>query len=63
MRHANVQTTMQYYVDLDVDDMADALWANHPAEGGERTAGNTGPESTEAVDCPDAVTASVGGTC
>jgi integrase len=31
MRHANVQTTMQYYVDLDVDEMADDLWASHPA--------------------------------
>ena len=31
MRHANVQTTMQYYVDLDVDEMADDLWTKHPA--------------------------------
>ena len=38
MRHANVQTTMQFYVDLDVDDMADDLWARHPA-----TAGGGGP--------------------
>ena len=22
---------MEYYVDLDVDEMADDLWANHPA--------------------------------
>ena len=35
MRHANVQTTMQYYVDLDVDEMADDLWAKHPATVGE----------------------------
>ena len=27
MRHANVPTTMQYYVDLAVDGMADDLWA------------------------------------
>jgi integrase len=31
MRHANVATTMQYYVDLAVDDMCDDLWAEHPA--------------------------------
>ncbi len=31
MRHASIQTTMGYYVDLDVDEMADDLWANHPA--------------------------------
>lgn len=31
MRHASIQTTMGYYVDLDVDEMADELWANHPA--------------------------------
>ena len=29
MRHASIQTTMGYYVDLDVDEMADDLWANH----------------------------------
>lgn len=27
MRHAHIQTTMQYYVDLDVDDIADEVWA------------------------------------
>jgi integrase len=26
MRHASIETTMGYYVDLDVDDMADDLW-------------------------------------
>ena len=26
MRHAHIQTTMQYYVDLDVDDIADEVW-------------------------------------
>lgn len=29
MRHANIQTTMQYYVDLDADEVADELWAKH----------------------------------
>ncbi len=27
MRHASIQTTMQYYVDLEADDVADVLWA------------------------------------
>jgi len=41
MRHSNVQTTMQFYVDLDVDEMADDLWANHPAaEGVKQPSGN-----------------------
>ena len=26
MRHASIQTTMQFYVDLEADDVADALW-------------------------------------
>ena len=51
MRHANVQTTMQYYVDLDVDEMADDLWAKHPAAVGENRpagniSGNIDPETT-----------------
>jgi integrase len=42
MRHASIQTTMGFYVDLDVDDMADELWANHPAsENGDRTTSRT----------------------
>jgi hypothetical protein len=35
MRHASIQTTMRYYIDLNVDEMADELWASH----------KTGPES------------------
>jgi integrase len=27
MRHASIQTTMQYYVDLEADDVADVPWA------------------------------------
>jgi integrase len=37
MRHASVETTMGYYVDLNVDDMADDLWQNHPAVGTARS--------------------------
>ena len=63
MRHANVQTTMQFYVDLNVDAMADELWANHPAESGEGPAGNIpgniGPESAEGDGSPDDATPSV----
>jgi hypothetical protein len=40
MRHASIETTMGYYVDLNVDEMADDLWANHPAgvKGGNKPA-------------------------
>ena len=52
MRHASIETTMGYYVDLNVDEMADELWANHPAKAGTKpaksnTSGNIGP-----VDAP-----------
>jgi integrase len=40
MRHASIQTTMTHYIDLDVDDMADDLWARHPAEGTAAGSGN-----------------------
>ncbi|NLX95923.1 MAG: site-specific integrase, partial [Rhodopirellula sp.] len=43
MRHADIQTTMKHYVDLDIDDMADELWASWGAEkGAGNTSGNTG---------------------
>jgi integrase len=32
MRHSAIQTTMGYYVDLDVDEMADELWEKHHPE-------------------------------
>jgi len=46
MRHASIATTMGYYVDLDVDEMADELWADHPAgesRGESNSLGNIGP--------------------
>jgi integrase len=55
MRHANVQTTMQYYLDLGVDDMADELWANHPATPS-NISGNIGPESDSNDASPEGVT-------
>ena len=45
MRHAAIQTTMSFYVDLDAAEVADQLWAsygNTPAAG--NTLGNTGPK-------------------
>jgi integrase len=60
MRHANVQTTMQYYVDLDVDEMADELWASYPAAADNQPASNIFsniyPKSAEAGDNADAIT-------
>jgi hypothetical protein len=52
---------MGYYVDLDVDEMADDLWANHkptasnsPPPG--NTFGNNGPESTKNEESPKVIT-------
>jgi hypothetical protein len=52
MRHASIQTTMAYYVDLDAADVADQLWAgwgaigaNTPAAG--NTVGNTRPDAAK----------------
>jgi hypothetical protein len=50
MRHASIQTTMGYYVDLDVDEMADELWATHKP--GDTTilgnnSGNIAPDGAE----------------
>ena len=59
---------MGYYVDLDVDEMADDLWAKHPATAGPAAAesnisGNIGPEPAEAAGSPEAATASVERDC
>jgi hypothetical protein len=43
MRHANIQTTMRYYVDIEADDMAADLWAKHSPHG--NTSGNITPEN------------------
>jgi integrase len=60
MRHASIQTTMTYYVDLDVDEMADDLWAKHPAAEGQNPpsgniSGNIGPESAKNEESPATV--------
>ena len=57
MRHANIGTTMQYYVALDVDDMADELWASHPAAKS-NIFGNIEPESAAGAEATDDVTIS-----
>jgi integrase len=52
MRHANITTTMKYYVTLDADELADELWADH-APKADSKAGvynncyNTRPETAE----------------
>ncbi len=60
MRHASISTTMAYYVDLDVDEMADDLWAKHPAEkpaaAPGNISGNTAPTSVENEASPATVT-------
>ena len=61
MRHASIQTTMGYYVDLDVDEMADELWANHPATAAVslppgNISGNICPDSAENKESPAIVT-------
>jgi hypothetical protein len=51
MRHAAIQTTMGYYVDLDAAEVADQLWAsygNTPAAS--NTLGNTDQEDARAHD-------------
>ena len=61
MRHANIQTTMGYYVDLDVDEMAEELWANHRPATTENAApgntfGNNAPDSARNEESPTTVT-------
>ncbi len=57
MRHASIQTTMAFYVDLDVDEMADELWAKfRPATGNNaavcNTFGNNRPETAGNEESP-----------
>ena len=48
MRHASIQTTMGFYVDLDADEVAAELWADHrPAGNIGNTSGNIGPEQAK----------------
>ena len=46
MRHADIQTTMSYYVNIDATDIADGLWAAHEQEKTQNgnTCGNTPTE-------------------
>lgn len=45
MRHKSIDTTMKYYVDLDADDVADALWSKHaPINKSFNTAPSEAPE-------------------
>jgi len=61
MRHASINTTMGFYVDLDVEEMADELWANHgPVDsntaGIGNTFGNNVPNSAGNEESPENVT-------
>ena len=40
MRHESIDTTMRYYVEMDVDDVAADLWAQHQAKSGQESAGS-----------------------
>jgi integrase len=46
MRHANIGTTMSYYVDLDAQATAELLWADHDPAGANSFA-NSAPKTTE----------------
>jgi integrase len=52
MRHASIETTMGYYVDLNVDDMADDLWANHPTTAGTNPGASNISGNNRPVDAP-----------
>jgi integrase len=52
MRHASIETTMGYYVDLDVDDMADDLWASHPATAGTKPGASNISGNIRPIDAP-----------
>ncbi len=62
MRHSSVDTTMRYYVEMDADDVAADLWAQHsPAPGSEKgglgtvlgTAGREGTDEASSAVEPD----------
>ncbi len=44
MRHGSIETTMEYYVDLDADLLAEDLWQDYEAMYNSRTPGQIGPE-------------------
>ena len=54
MRHADIGTTMRYYVDLDADELAEDLWAGHSPENGNTVATLSQDEAEN--DAPPAAT-------
>ena len=45
MRHANIQTTLKYYVAIEGDDIAEELWKNFaPVTANNETFNETGPK-------------------
>jgi hypothetical protein len=50
MRHASIQTTMGYYVDIDASDVADDLWARFSATPGNNAdSGNTSGNNSDSA--------------
>lgn len=47
MRHESIETTMQFYVGINADETADALWAVQPAEIGEMLDNVVGSDSMQ----------------
>ena len=57
MRHADIKTTMAYYVDQDADEIAEELWRDHVDSGQSgHTSGNTPDLIAQQDGPPDAVT-------
>ena len=50
-RHANIATTMSYYVNLTADEIAADLWADHGATQG-NISGNSSPKQAPANVLP-----------
>ena len=49
MRHADISTTMGYYVDLDAGDVSAGLWADFGNKGGNIGASGVGEETRKAL--------------
>ena len=56
MRHASIETTMKYYVDLDADELADELWEKHAGNTYGNTTPTTGQEQEEGHGSGEAAT-------
>ena len=50
MRHESIQTTLAYYVDLDVDELAEDLWEAHEKGQEGTVSGTVGPQGDGSAD-------------